>query len=268
MNAEQLPDYERPPLIETVLGVQFAKIAGFSAAHAGAFWESLGGETWTDAADATQIPPQFERFNSGDHWAKAIRLQLTQDPSCRVQIKNNARDRMLQIQNARFHVNWLGEGADYPRFGRVKEDFLGHFRSFEAFLKERGLPPIELNQWEVTYVNKIQRGTVWQDVSDWSFCKLMSGADGGGQSLESFAGEWHFLLPEEQGRLHVNWQHGRDDPEDDDPDFVRLTLTARGPVSGTIEEAIDSIEDRGRKAIVTKFRQIMTDQANTYWGLK
>ena len=55
---------------------------------------------------------------------------------------------MLQIQNTWFHVNWLGQGSEYPRFGRVKEDFLDHFRKFERFLKSRELPSVELNQWD------------------------------------------------------------------------------------------------------------------------
>ena len=35
-----LPDYERPPVVETVLGVQFDSLPKFTNAHLGTFWET------------------------------------------------------------------------------------------------------------------------------------------------------------------------------------------------------------------------------------
>ena len=35
---EDLPDFRDPPLVEVVLGVQFATVAGFGSVHAGLLW--------------------------------------------------------------------------------------------------------------------------------------------------------------------------------------------------------------------------------------
>ena len=94
--ASPLPDYENPPVIETVLGVQFDRLAGFKNAHLGSFWKSLGdggdatGETWPTVTDVPPLPVQFERFGEAGAWAKGFQFQLTQDPSSRLQIKNCA----------------------------------------------------------------------------------------------------------------------------------------------------------------------------------
>ena len=38
MAKEQLPSYDRPPVIEVVLSVQFDALAGITGAHFGWFW--------------------------------------------------------------------------------------------------------------------------------------------------------------------------------------------------------------------------------------
>ncbi len=106
-----LPYYDNPPVVETVLGVQFDRLSGFKNGHLGAFWMSLGADEWPVVEDAPPLPPQFERFDNTARWATGIHLQLTQDPACRLQIKNQKADRMIQLQNNRLHFNWLGEAG-------------------------------------------------------------------------------------------------------------------------------------------------------------
>lgn len=115
-----LPDYDNPPVVETVLGVQFDRLPGFKNGHLGAFWKSLDADEWPVVQDVPPLSPQFERFDKSANWAQGIQLQLTQDPACRLQIKNKDGDRMIQLQNNRLHFNWLGEGGGrYPRYDRV-----------------------------------------------------------------------------------------------------------------------------------------------------
>ena len=69
MADSSLPAFRKPPVVETVLGVQFDPIPGFSNAHLGAFWKRLlahensgsAGE-WRTLTDAPPIEPTFERF--------------------------------------------------------------------------------------------------------------------------------------------------------------------------------------------------------------
>lgn len=87
---------------------------------------------------------------------------------------------------------------------------------------------------------------------------------------ESFAGEWHFAIPGQRGRLHVDWKHGLiTEGEVDEKEFVRLTLTARGGVDAT-QDPVTAIRgglDLGHSTIVLSFKELMSDAANEYWGL-
>jgi uncharacterized protein (TIGR04255 family) len=268
-----LPDYNDPPVVETVLGVQFDRLPGFTNAHLGAFWKTLDTNVWCTVQDASPLAPQFERFDKGAQWAKGIQLQLTQDPTWRLQIKNQRGDRMIQLQNNRVHFNWLGEsGGRYPRYDAVLEGFRSVLKDFVAFIEHERMGQFRPNQWEVTYVNHMPQGTVWNTPKDWSFFLPLSKMIVGDLQEESFGGEWHFVIPEERGRLHVQWNHGLKSASDgpDREEIVRLMLTARGPleVNEDVENSIVDGLNLGRMTIVSSFRDLMSDTANQYWGLK
>lgn len=272
-----LPDYERPPLVETVVGVQFDRVPGLSTAHFAAFWTTLDSEQWPTVVDANLLAAQVERFDESSKWAKAVQLRaLQQHPGCRVQIKSSDSDRMIQVQNGRFHFNWLGRGGGvYPRYESVRSEFSVLWTRFLQFVSTRYSIDLRPNQWEVTYVNQIPKGTVWNTPADWSFFRPLGGVPtmAGTIEGESFGGEWHFVIPPQRGRLHIAWQHGREegDGQHEQPqEYVRLTLTARGPTEPKYDPlaAVLSGLDFGRQTIVRSFRELMSDAANQYWGLK
>jgi hypothetical protein len=141
---------------------------------------------------------------------------------------------------------------------------------FIEFVAREKVGDFRPNQWEVTYLNHIPKGTVWDTPNDWGFF-LSLGAVPTIEHLihgESFAGGWHFVIPEQRGRLHVQWQHGRkSEPEEE---VIVLTLTARGPVAGSensVQATLDGL-DLGRETIVRSFVAFTSEAANKYWGLK
>lgn len=270
MTPTKLPSFKRPPVVETVLGVQFEHPA-LQNAHLGAFWKTLGGQ-WGLVTDAPTLPPTFERFGESPQWGSlGGSLTLTQDPSARLQIRNEADDRMVQIQNGRLHYNWLGRaGGPYPRYGTIRPEFDEILGLFRQFLVDEELGELRANQWEVTYVNHLPRGTVWNDAKDWQ--NVLVGLPGVWQEpglvqLESFAGEWHFTIPPQQGRLHIQVAHAKKGPEPTD-EILRLTLTARGPVAERSESGltVDQGLNLGREVIVTAFRDVTSESARKYWG--
>ena len=270
LSQNALPNYEHPPVVETVLGVQFDRLPGFRNAHLGAFWKSLDTDEWPAVDDVPLLPSQFERFDETARWAKGIRFRLSQDPACRQQIKNKEGNRMIQVQNGRLHFNWLGEsGSDYPRHEKVRDGFDAALRRFIEFVGKENLGDFRPNQWEVTYVNHILKGTVWNQPDDWTFFRL-AGSLPTIENLvqgESFTGEWHFRLPDKRGRLHIDWQLARKaDPGEREDEFVRLSLTARGGAED-LQSVGDGL-DFGRATIVRSFRNLMSDEANRFWGLK
>lgn len=180
---------------------------------------------------------------------------------------------MIQIQNGRLHFNWLGEGT-YPRYAALRSGFEQALAWLRSFIESRHLGDFQPNQWETTYINHIPRGSVWRSPSDWQFCRLVAQANEAAPSIpiESFEGEWHFVIPPDRGRLHVKWQHGRkgDVSDKEEVEIVLLTLTARGPIKGAAgaAEAIMTGLDLGRQTIVNAFHSLMTPEANQYWGLE
>ena len=267
------PVYERPPVIETVLGVQFDRLPALSNSHLGVFWKALDRQEWQTIDDVTPLPNQIERFVDAARWGAGIQVQLTDDPACRCRIKNCNGDRMIQLQNTRLHLNWLGEqGAKYPHHETMLAEFEQTYRSFSEFVAAENVGELKPNQWEITYVNHIPKDTVWQTPNDWHFFKLLgSDAPTSMARAESFHGEWHLLIPENRGRLHIEWQHAKKSPADTDPaEVIRLVFTARGPLEQNEDSfaAIIAGLNLGRDVIVTSFRDFASKAANDYWGLK
>ena len=266
-----LPNYEHPPLVETVLGVQFDRLPDMKNAHLGSFWNQLDRESWPHVSDAPPLSSEYERFGEIDRWTKGFELQLSHNPTSRLRITNKEKNRMIQVQNGRFHFNWLrGDQVTYPRYDRVKEEFCNHLNLFLAFAAAEKIGTIHANQWEVTYLNQILQGTVWNTIDDWDFFRPLAAIPSLENLIrgESFSGEWHFEIPEKRGRLHIHWQHV--ELPTSNQAGIRLTLTARGPVKQQADnwQAILDGLDLGRGTIVGAFKNLMSDRANQHWGLK
>lgn len=153
------PSYRTPPVVETVLGVQFDRLAEFKNAHLGAFWKLLDGHEWPFVVDAPLLPQRFERFSAASEWALGLQLMLSQDPASRIQIRNRTNDRMIQAQNGGLSFNWLGaDGNKYPRYTSIREGFEFATNQFVLFLDQEKIQGFRPNQWEVTYVNEIPKG--------------------------------------------------------------------------------------------------------------
>ena len=213
MSSVNLPKFENPPVIETVLGIQFDTLPNFTIAHLGAFWQRLGPDKWPHVNDAPSLDTQSERFGEENRGRIAsMMFKLSRSIEVRLQIRNNDKTRMIQVQNGRLHYNWLGHTGDqYPNYEKVKPEFDRVWDDFQGFLSEYNLGNIHLNQWEVTYVNHIPQGTIWNDPQDWiDIFPLLTTLPTKTTEvkLESFGGEWHFEIEPNRGRLHVNISHG------------------------------------------------------------
>ena len=276
MPTTSLPSFENPPVIETILGVQFEPIRGLSAGHLGAFWKRLqshdpSGESWCRLADAPALEPTFETFAKGQRWLpNALRVTFGQPPPTRLQVRNEPGDAMVQIQNGRLHYNWIRKSdADYPRYSKIRPRFDWLVGEFCAFFEGEGLGGMSPNQWEITYVNHIPKGPLWSEPTDWGTRVLSVLGDSPLKSevaqLESVAATWHLEIPPQRGRLHIDLKHayGGDDPA---AEILRLTLTARGAVDA--DRALNAGLDLGHEAIVRTFKEITAPPAHEVWGLK
>ena len=273
MPFEELPKFARPPVVETVVGFQFEPLPKLGNAHLGDFSASLGGD-WPNVNDAPPLEPQFERFGEGKIWRTAgLQLKLSQEPHTRLQIRNQAQDRMIQVQNGRFHYNWLGHaGGEYPSYAKVKPEFDWALGSFQQFVAERDLGELSPNQWEVTYVNHLPKGSVWETPQDWTgLVRALAALPPGTPriSLESFGGQWHYEIQPHRGRLHVELSHGlRKQPAEQE--IIVLTLTARGPIHSADDGGpnLNQGLSIGHESIVRAFVDLTSEEAHECWGLK
>ncbi|MBK8207454.1 MAG: TIGR04255 family protein [Planctomycetes bacterium] len=272
MSETQLPDFENPPVVETVLGVQFEPLEKWTVAHMGAFWRQLG-EDWPTVREQTALPDQFETFDEMEQMFVQLRVNINKPNDGRCQFIHKANQWMVQLQNGRLHSNWLGmDGKQYPRFEACLTQFEARWQAFVDFCSGMGLGAPKANQWEVTYLNLIPRGSVWNEPKDWANLLNQSlpgvRSDLPNMKLENLGGEWHFRIGEKEGRLHVRVRHVHPRRQRD-PDSLELNLTARGPMAGN--GSLDDIRLgllEGRKAIVTGFRSMSSDEALSYWRMK
>lgn len=263
--AEPLPKFNAPPVIETVMGLQFNPLAGFTEAHAGWFWKSKLADEWTSVQRAPRILDQFERFGDDIKWGPNHGIRISPDEGGRIQIINNDDDRMIQVQNSRFIYNWRKREGGYPSFDSISPEFTRLFSLFQDFNTDAfgGVP--DVNQWEITYVNHIPKGELWTSPKDWVSVindLSVSTADVEGQEFDGFNAEWRLLIHGTRGRLHITARHGRKSGPDGD-ELLILQLTARGPV--VPQQDYDEGFRIGHEAIVRSFAKMTSKRAHEHW---
>ena len=266
----RLPAFKKPPLVETAISVQFKTLAGFKNAHLGIFWQSIRSE-FPKIADAAPIEEQTEPF--GDQAARRVRLPsfrvVAGDAVTRLQMSSENGSAMLQLQNGRLVFNWRRiENGEYPRWHTVLAGFKKGLEQLKTMLASQNLPELSPNQWEVTYVNQLAKGRDWNNQLDWP--KLVPGVIGtlGAIStgkVETATCNMAVLLPNNQGRLHVNLVHGFTGPEPNAPEVAVLQFTARGGIDPqTSEQALVGVEI-GHAAIVQTFCDVTGSEAHLRW---
>lgn len=276
MAVNNLHSYLNPPVVETLLGLQFEPLPEFKNVHLGVFWATLGPE-WAKVSDAPASPPELERFGEdqmlGPFGAMKFGMfQVFGAPPMRIRMESIDGDRAVQIQNGRIFFNWVkGKTGSYPQYDSLKPAFRELFDKFCQFVKDWKLGELVLNQWEVTYVNHLPKGTVWNSPADWSalFSPIAQlSPDSEFLELESFGGERHYIIPPNKGRLHVQLRHTRTDTGPTGTEVIILKLTARGPI--TPEEnrsptAFDSGLNLGHDVVRKSFERLTSEGARNHW---
>jgi uncharacterized protein (TIGR04255 family) len=271
--AETVQKFEKPPVIETALSVQFSPLAKYTGAHAGWFWRgyldklSEPPRAWSQVVEVPKIPDLLERFGSEDVWV-APSLKVTHGVQApRTQFVRSDNERLIQIQDSRFILNWKKQAADYPSYDALVPEFRTMLHAFEAFAAEARFAALEYNQWEIVYVNQFKKGESWDSPRDWgrifpglcippvSTTLVPAGND------ETMSADLRFSLTNQRGRLYVSLKQMRIPPSNEE--VLNVTFTARGPVtaSRTWEQGLDL----GHEAIREIFLSISSPQAQESW---
>lgn len=262
--SSRLPHYERPSVIEVVLGVQFDELSGFQSAHLGSFWESVKSE-YPRTEDKPPLANIFEDKPSGELGFDFLDLP----PLRRVFLIHSDNNYLIQVQATRFLHNWrkLQPTDAYPRFVEAEARFRRGWSAFQQFIGKYGLGPIRANQYELSYINHIPIRDADMPKMIKNHTHLFSWPDARPDLFlpapVSIGMDLKFRLPEKLGFLHVAVKHGR--LLQGKTEVLILELTARGPAQSDTSDMAGWFST-AHEWIVRGFTDITTPSAHEMWG--
>lgn len=263
-----LPDFSSPPVVETVFGVSFEPIHGWRIPHYGLFWNEIRSDY---PKIDVQPPIQFERERYGpDEWKPASppTLELLTEPLVRCWFLDGSETVLLQVQRDGFLHNWRKQNPSqtYPHYENTRPAFERDWRRFLAFLQRAGLAAPVVSHCEVTYVNHLEHGTVWENFSDLpSLFPSWTGARSGAflPDPDGLSMNMRYSLPKGQGRLRVSIQPAV--RITDGKRVLEFKLTARGPAASSDTADVLKWFDLGREWIVRGFTDLTSEKAHKVW---
>lgn len=150
---EHIVDFQRPPVVEVALGVQFAHpVVTLDVLSALVVrWR----EEYPFNEPQEPLPRVVETF---DRPIGGPTLELRLGASWpRTWLLSADQSRLIQLQPDRVIVNWrrVEEGDEYPRYATLRPWLLTVLREVLAVATEYGGPPAPIDAVEVTYVNEL-----------------------------------------------------------------------------------------------------------------
>ena len=272
-----LVTYDRPPLIEVVIGVQFERLAKLDAARLGLLWQRFRSR-FPNTEQKPALDPSIERLG--------LRGPVGET---RFELLTELRQRLWFVNEAR--TSWsrcrmTGSSAT----GAAARNRRNHTRDLRNFCRDSSTTSTNssafsltsrsvrwtANQCEVTYVNLIRSNAHWSSHGD--LAKVFRGwsAEYGPRiewPTESIRLNVAHLLNDDAGefvgRLHVALEPAFAAPQGSPAAPVgvyRLTLTARGRPMGEGREGINVFLELGHRAVVTSFDRMVDGRHATRVG--
>jgi len=265
----ELPDFERPPINEMVLGVQFNQPPGYNSLNAADVRQLYHAE-FPHLEEHSPLAPAFETFGTRyvANVYTNISINLTPVLShSRYWFVGSPKNELIQFQPDRLLHNWrkVGrQGGVYPRFDAIVAKFERELRDLEKLFMRYGSNELGINQCEISYINHIvdPNSTKEPMPSDWlSFLHLAESPSDLSINLRKN------LLAKDGtpfARLIVEANSAIDA---ESLKFIVFQLTVRGAPEGSrIEDAVEFLRF-GRATAVAAFKALTTSKAHALWGI-
>lgn len=257
-----LPEFERPPLDEMAIGVQFEPLTKFHAAHAGLYWQRIR-DRYPQTQEQPPLPPVVEQLSA---MPMKVGIGLMSGlPIPRTWFLSRSGDQLIQVQRNRFLRNWRSvTGSEvYPRYSTLVAAFRNEWDEFRSFVRVEELGELKVNQCELTYVDNIERnpeefGNLWE-----VFTFLHPQDQGFLPRPEMTGWEARYKLPNDRGRLILEMNpafRGRDMKM-----VISFNMTARGAPEGGGDDQIFAWFDLAHEWINRAFDQLTTSQMHISW---
>jgi len=272
--ASNLPHFERPPVVEVAISLQFNPLEKLRSPHLGLLWERFRSEGLPITEDHGELEPAFEELEAKGSPRVRVRLQTFDDapPLPRVWFLNEAKTELVQFQRDRLVVNWR-QGArpePYPRYGSIIARFKLALDILQNFAATEKLGSITPTQGEVTYVNHILAGEGWSVHADIDKVITFWKSNYSEPYLprpEDVSFQTRFLMTDKLGvplgRLHVELQSAYRSI-DKHPIFV-LNLNARGAPRSPDFESTFQLFDAEHEWIVRGFPSLTERKMHEIW---
>jgi len=160
------------------------------------------------------IQDQFELFYH-PRWTAPTGVQLRLEPSGfqgRFTLGHRNKDRLLQIQATRFHLNWRKREGFYPSYNRLIAEFEAMFAALPPSRKRRASAScpepmgVDLHR-RLSQGRNLENASRLGHVPAGLLGQLFS-TDGLGIVLEHRAAEWSYEIQPKRGRLHIAADQG------------------------------------------------------------
>jgi uncharacterized protein (TIGR04255 family) len=265
----KLPDFEEPPLIEVVHGIQFEPI-GLSIVHPGQFYEVVAAR-YPKVDTRDPLLPVREAFGPAAMLQQSFRLEMASAAEMPRSWFLSADDAFIvQLQKDRLLLNWrfVERGASYPRYNGMRKEFNDLYGALEGFATNKQLGPVTPNQVEITYISHFSADGTAADGPDPAKYLSFFSRDHGPEwpiPMEALKLEARYPLLRKdgtsKGRLYVVLlpveKGGRR--------LLQLELTARGAPETPDLDGVTNFLDFAHEQILNCFAGITTPAAHAAW---
>jgi len=168
-------------------------------------------------------------------------------------------------------LNWrtVEQKSSYPSYKALIVEFEKAVEQLNGFCQQIDIATPQINQWEITYVDRFPKGELWRTPSDWgSFLPgLFASGDVPaieGLRMDSRSLQWAFEIEPALGRLHIETAVSRGPTPDEEALIV--TLTARGPLHPKSTPTYRHGLDLGHEVSVNQFLKFVDNDIRNSWG--
>jgi uncharacterized protein (TIGR04255 family) len=262
-----LPKFDKPPVIEMVVGVEFADLGGLTIPHFGLFWAQIK-DKYPNCVVKEPAPSQIEIFDGQGKQEIKFNFPILGPPQIRCWYSNEQRTWLLQLQQDRFIQNWRKTASDpsYSHYTNVRNRFEEEFQRFQEFVEKQQLGSLQIRQCEVSYVNHIELGKEPDGPFELAEISPYLSAQKQGDFLPTPDGvtlSASYVIPENRGRLYIAAQTAF--RHFDAKEILQMTVSARViPISQGHSEILDAL-DLGHEWAVRGFTDFTSDKMHKLW---
>jgi uncharacterized protein (TIGR04255 family) len=251
-----LPQYDSPPVNETVLGIEFKPLNAWGLPHFGLFWTKI-----REKYPKFSVQPPLPEESSGG----GFRLSFGPMPQVRCWFHDDKDHWLIQVQNSRFISNWRKrDDSPYPSYTLFRDRFVEQYMLFQSFLAEEELGETAFFQAEVSYINLIdiegdfrRLPEIFPVFSEFKEGTCLPLPQGGGTNFV-------YPMPDEKGRLHVGIQSVLN--HEAVKEVVQLSVTGKTLIaSNDLDSALASL-DNSHEWVVRGFTDFTTPAMHEAWG--